>query len=476
VKTQETKSEAKEAEEATNVTEDSMKAGFQVDLEKAKKAMEDAKGEMTAAVSKMFVFYLNLLSPESKYSWNKIVSEQTKSDLFVNLQGISLEGPRGMSCKLFNDCVMFHLLIVFPINAAEQDNYYIRNVIKTPQHVNVHQFVCRVEQLNAYIVHMLYFYYSLNANASTKPKNVRFKKAELGSHVLHMCPIQWKDQYNMNKKGMMPMDMRLLLTLLEAIKRICTYKKGKSESSEKSPNKGKKGKKCPGTNSTARISKKVHFEKHCNLCKKHGGGYTMHNTCDCCRFKKNKKEKSDFRAAKKGGRKGNLANQNFVQLTKKVENLERALKKSDKKGQKCCYEDSDSDSEWGVGLGSTSTRKKVKLRETVKNTSYAPPGPMKVTPTTIASKSNDVSTASVSKAGDVMMMSSSQKERILKKNSILPNKDPPEGRTTAIVAVMRGKPRHGNHRQRSTKHYKQKLVQVLLDSGSDGDLVFLDKD
>jgi hypothetical protein len=65
---------------------------------------------------------------------------------------------------------------------------------------------------------------------------------------------------------------------------------------------------------------------------------------------------------------------------------------------------------------------------------------MKATPTTIASESNDVSTASVSKAGDVMMTSSSQKERILKKNSILPNKDPPEGKTTPIVAVMRGKP------------------------------------
>jgi hypothetical protein len=101
---------------------------------------------------------------------------------------------------------------------------------------------------------------------------------------------------------------------------------------------------------------------------------------------------------------------------------------------------------------------------------------MKATPTTIASESNDVSTASVSKAGDVMMMSSSKKEKILKKNSILPNKDPPEGKTTAIVAVMRGKPRNGHHRQCSNKHYKQKLVRVLLDSGSDGNLVVVDKD
>jgi hypothetical protein len=35
-----------------------------------------------------------------------------------------------------------------------------------------------------------------------------------------------------------------------------------------------------------------------------------------------------------------------------------------------------------------------------------------------------------------MMVSSSQKGKILQKNSIIPNKDPPEGRTTAIVAVM----------------------------------------
>ncbi len=75
-----------------------------------------------------------------------------------------------------------------------------------------------------------------------------------------------------------------------------------------------------------------------------------------------------------------------------------------------------------------------------------------------------------------MMMSSSQKEQILKKKSTLPNKDPPEGKTTTIVAVMRGRPKHSHHRQRSNKHYKQKLVQVLLDSGSDGNLLFVDKD
>jgi hypothetical protein len=196
-------------------------------------------------------------------------------------------------------------------------------------------------------------YYSPNANASTKPKNVPFMEAELGSHVLRMYPLQWQDQYNMNKKGMTLMNMRLLLTSLEAIERICTYEKGKLESSEKSSKKDEKGKKCPGTNSTARVPKKVCYEKNCNLFKKHGGAYTMHNTHDCRRFEKDEKEKFDFCAAKKGRKKGNPVNHNFAQLTKKIKKLEKALKKSGKKGQKRCHKDSNSNSEYGVGSGST---------------------------------------------------------------------------------------------------------------------------
>jgi hypothetical protein len=84
----------------------------------------------------------------------------------------------------------------------------------------------------------------------------------------------------MKEKGVTPMDMHSLLTSLEAIKCVCTYKKGKLESSEKSSHKSKRGKKCPGTKATVRVPKKVCFKKHCILCKKHGGTYTTHNTRD----------------------------------------------------------------------------------------------------------------------------------------------------------------------------------------------------
>ncbi len=139
-KAPEPKAAAQEAEVAPTA-DDQMKASFLSDLEKAKQAQCIAKGAKTVAASKMIAFYSNLLSPESKYAWNKIVSEQTESDPYVNLQGDSLQGPRGMLLQSFYDCVMFYLLTAFPINAAEQEKYYITNVLKKPQHVNVRQFV-----------------------------------------------------------------------------------------------------------------------------------------------------------------------------------------------------------------------------------------------------------------------------------------------------------------------------------------------
>jgi hypothetical protein len=189
-KAQDSKSETKEDDKATKVTNNTMKTGFQEDLEKAMQSQKDAKGTMTAAASQMFTFYSNLLSPKNKYAWNKIISKQMESIPFFNLQGVSLEGPRGMSHELFNDCIMFHHLTAFPINAAEQEKYYFSNVLKKPQCINLCQFVRRVEQLNAYITQMPCFYYSPNSNASTKPKNIWFTEAELGSHVLCMSPIQ----------------------------------------------------------------------------------------------------------------------------------------------------------------------------------------------------------------------------------------------------------------------------------------------
>ncbi len=183
--------------------------------------------------------------------------------------------------------------------------------------------------------------------ANTIPMNVPFTKADLESHVFRMCPYVWQDQYNLHEKGGTPVDMHLLLLSLEAIERVCGRegsKKSNPSRDEKPLHSEKKGTKRPGTDSP-RVPKKVHTEKHCDLCKKHGGAYTTHNTRDCRRFEKDRMEKSDFRAAKKGGKKPNLTKQSFTQLSEKLDKLEKVIKKKDTKKQKRRSSDSDSDSE-----------------------------------------------------------------------------------------------------------------------------------
>ncbi len=103
--------------------------------------MAVAKNRAELAANDMFKLYANLQSIDAKYA---------ASDPYTDLQGCTKKGPRGLSRKSFDDCVMFHLLTVFPNTAAEQERYYITNVLKKPQRVSIHQFVQRVEQLNSH--------------------------------------------------------------------------------------------------------------------------------------------------------------------------------------------------------------------------------------------------------------------------------------------------------------------------------------
>jgi hypothetical protein len=111
---------------------------------------------------------------------------------------------------------------------------------------------------------------------------------------------------------MIPMDMRTLLASLEAIEHVCTYEKAPVPSGEKASQKSKAGAKRPNTGAALRVPKKVRFKKSCELCKKYGGAHTTHATKDCRKYKKDRTLKADFRAAKKAGKKPNLAKQLFA--------------------------------------------------------------------------------------------------------------------------------------------------------------------
>ncbi len=100
----------------------------------------------------------------------------------------------------------------------------------------------------------------------------------------------------------------------------------------------------PSNGAMKQAHKKVHFEKSCELCKKFGGMHTTHATKDCRKYEKDRMAKADFHAAEKAGKKPNPAKQSVTQLSKKLDKLEKTLKKASHKSKKHHREDSDSDS------------------------------------------------------------------------------------------------------------------------------------
>jgi hypothetical protein len=218
-------------------------------------------------------------------------------------------------------------------------------VLKKPQRIGIRQFVQQVEQLNAYVAQLPCWYYSPSYIDGMTPANVPFTKADLASHVLRMCPHQWQDQYNLQEKGMTPMDMRSRQETLKAIERICNHEKTHAPSGKKASHKNEAGAKRPSSGATKQAHKKVRFEKSCKLCKKFGGAHTTtHTTKDCRKYEKDGMAKANFHAAKKAGKKPNPAKQSFAQLSKKLDKLEKTLKKASHKSKKCHRDDSNSNS------------------------------------------------------------------------------------------------------------------------------------
>ena len=113
---------------------------------------------------------------------------------------------------------------------------------------------------------------------------------DLATHLLCMCPARWQTQYDL-AKNTTPVSTRAVLENIENDADL----ENKSQNLNKP--KGAEGK-CKMDLNKYHIPKKackglVHWklpekqgEKHCVLCKKHGGSVKSHNTCDCRCFNK----------------------------------------------------------------------------------------------------------------------------------------------------------------------------------------------
>jgi hypothetical protein len=72
------------------------------EIKQAQEAADKAKAKGEQAAVNMFQLYMNLLSVNAKYAWNKIVHKETASDPSTDLQSCSKKGPRELFSQVIH--------------------------------------------------------------------------------------------------------------------------------------------------------------------------------------------------------------------------------------------------------------------------------------------------------------------------------------------------------------------------------------
>jgi hypothetical protein len=98
----------------------------------ATKAQVKVKCAVEHMASQIFQLYSNFLSEEARQPWSKILAEQINSSPRKDLTGVVHNSPRSKRWDSFQECITFHMLMVFRNDAAEAQRYYISNCLKKP--------------------------------------------------------------------------------------------------------------------------------------------------------------------------------------------------------------------------------------------------------------------------------------------------------------------------------------------------------
>jgi hypothetical protein len=313
-----------------------------------KAEVSNLKKKKTTAAQAVFQLYANLLTEEARQPWDVIVKEQTESSPYSDIFGVEWSKSPGKTPETFQTCTLLHLQSCFSHDAAENLRFYITNCLKKPNKVRVRQFVQRVLQLNSYIEDLPCLFFSPSASSHTQ-KVKSFTDAELACNILRMCPLKWQDQYHLLEKCY-PEGVKPLLLILERIEVAhpvndanAAAKPAKSQGSEQPSKKFTQGGRIPRKPKHAR-SENTRVEKNCDLCKKHGGAHTTHNTAECRRYKKDGTPTRGT-VARQGKSSGNDQNskKSYAQVVARMEKLEKSLKKVNRKSRKRRrHEESDS--------------------------------------------------------------------------------------------------------------------------------------
>jgi hypothetical protein len=300
--------------------------------------------------------FCKLLRDEPEIQWDRIVTDMHTKNPWEDIKGVKHNSLCGKLQESLTDCIEFHKLTVFTIDAVERLRYYLMCSIKKPVRWTIRMHTSRTEVLKKYLGILPTIKNSPLAVATTEMGNVPFTEATHVSIILSHLPVAWRNQYDLMHKTVLELP-RAMLQDLENIEKLFVEKynkkapanKAKAATAPKTAERAPK-KRAHGGGSDRGAPKKGRSAKYCKWCKTANGPNTTHDTIECRRFEKNGTPKDKpvkpFDSAKKPWKKtGSGDSSQIAYLTEKVAKLKKKLKKTKKHGKKRARDSSDSDSD-----------------------------------------------------------------------------------------------------------------------------------
>jgi hypothetical protein len=332
-------------------------------LEPVKQELVTAEVAESAKVATVYKLFRKGLKEDPELQWDRIVEDMHTKDPWEDLRGVKHEGIRRMSCLSLWECVDFHKLTVYSIDAAERQRFYMLCNLKKPTKSSIRAHVTQMETLNKYLGLLPTIKNNPQAVTSTELGNVPFNETTLASIILNHLPVAWRTQYALTHT-LVPESPRAILLDLENIEKLFAEKTNEAARANKAKVatafKGagehvpRKGKRVNGGGLDNGTPKKGRTVKYCKWCKGIDGPCTTHNTDEYHRFNKDGSQKDrptkPFDSAKKpawkkpsGGESSQMAY--LMEEMSKTTKLVKKLKKSKKHSKKRARDSSDSDSD-----------------------------------------------------------------------------------------------------------------------------------
>jgi len=147
-------------------------------------------------VGLVYDLFRKTLKEDHELQWDRIVDDMHTKDPWEDLRGAKHDSLRRKSVKSLSNCINFHKLTVYSVNAAERQRFHMMCNLKKPAKSSIRAHVTRMETLNKYLGLLPTIKNSPQAVTSTELGNLPFNETTLASIVLSHLPVAWRTQYD----------------------------------------------------------------------------------------------------------------------------------------------------------------------------------------------------------------------------------------------------------------------------------------